>query len=299
MLLPVTDKDPTWGNPNAPVTVVEFSDFQCPFCARVGETVDELRQLYGPDQLRLVWKNLPLPFHDNARPAADVAMTVFALGGSDAFWKFCDLALANQRDFSPEHFLLWAVMAGVDGNKLNAELAARPHVAKVDQDLALAIRLGIRGTPVFRINGIPLMGAQPIEAFKEIIDAQLATAKALLAAGTPASQLYPALSARNAAAAPAVAEEAPAPEPEDTTIWRVPVEKSDPTRGSADALVTLVVFSDFQCPFCKQVEQTLAELERRYGKDLRIVWKDYPLPFHDSSDSRRRAGQGRPREEGA
>jgi protein-disulfide isomerase len=89
------------------------------------------------------------------------------------------------------------------------------------------------------------------------------------------------LSARNAAAAPAEQEKSSAPEPEDTTIWRVPVAKSDPTRGPADALVTLVLFSDFQCPFCKRVEETLASLEQKYGSDLRIVWKDYPLPFHE------------------
>jgi len=134
---------------------------------------------------------------------------------------------------------------------------------------------------VFRINGISLMGAQPIDAFKEIVDAQLAAAKVLAAGGTPKSQIYGVLSAKNAEAALAEEEKSPAPEPEDTAIWPVPVGKSDPTRGPADALVTLVLFSDFQCPFCKRVEETLLALEQKYGKDLRIVWKDYPLPFHD------------------
>ena len=279
--LPVTSKDPTWGSPDAPVTIVEFSDFECPFCARVGATLEELRRLYGKSQLRLVWKNYPLPFHNNARPASDAAMTVFALGGEGAFWKFHDLAFANQQDLSVENYLRWAVMAGVDGGRFQAELSARRNVAKVDEDAALAERLGIRGTPVFRINGIALMGAQPIDRFKEIIEAQLAAAKELTASGIPSGQVYPVLSARNAEAAPAAQEKAPAPEPEDTTIWKVPVGKSDPTRGPADALVTLVLFSDFQCPFCKRVEETLASLEHKYGPDLRIAWKDYPLPFHE------------------
>jgi protein-disulfide isomerase len=279
----VTAKDPTWGNSDAPVTVVEFSDFQCPFCSRVGETLNELKRVYGPDRLRLVWKNYPLPFHASARPAADAAMTVFALGGADAFWRFHDLVFANQRELSPENYQRWAVMVGLDGDKFQAELSAKHHVAKVDEDLALATRMGITGTPVFRINGIPLMGAQPIESFKEIIDPQLAAAKELAASGTPADQLYSVLSAKNAQAASAPEdEEKPAvPEPEDTAIWRVPVEKSDPARGPADALVTLVLFSDFQCPYCKRVEETLADLEQKYGSDLRIVWKDYPLPFHN------------------
>ena len=280
--VPVTAADPVWGNPDAPVTIVEFSDFQCPFCSRVGDTLDGLKRSYGPSQLRLAWKNYPLPFHNNARPAAEAAMAVFAMGGVEAFWRFHDLVFANQRELSAENYLRWAAMAGVDGAKFETELSSKRQSAKVDDDLALATRLGIRGTPVFRINGIPLMGAQPLEAFKEIIDGQLAAAKALAASGTPASQMYNVLSAKNADAVPSVADKAaPAPEPEDTAIWRVPVEKSDPTRGPADALVTLVMFSDFQCPYCKRVEETLGALEQKYGTDLRIVWKDYPLPFHN------------------
>jgi Protein-disulfide isomerase len=105
-------------------------------------------------------------------------MTVFALGGEDAFLKFHDLAFANQRELSAENYLRWAVMAGVDGGKFQAEFSARRHAAKVDEDVALANRLGIRGTPVFRINGIAFMGAQPIENFKEIVDAQLLATRA-------------------------------------------------------------------------------------------------------------------------
>jgi len=284
-VVPVTAKDPSWGNPEAPVTIVEFSDFQCPFCARVGETLDELRRVYGPGQLRLVWKNYPLPFHNQARSASDAAMTVFALGGADAFWKFHDLVFDNQRELSAENYQGWAVLAGVDGAKFQAELSTRRQSAKVDEDVALATQLGVTGTPVFRINGIPLMGAQPIDRFKEVIDVQLAVAKALVSSGTAANQIYNVLSAQNARAVPAEVEKSPEPEPQDTSIWRVPVGKSDPTRGPADALVTLVLFSDFQCPYCKRMEETLTTLEQKYGADLRIVWKDYPLPFHDRAVS--------------
>src|SRR5664279_3698719 len=281
-VVPVTDQDPSWGYPLAPVTIVEFSDFQCPFCGRVGRTLDELRRMYGPEQVRFVWKHYPLPFHSNARPAAEAATTVFRLGGAEAFWKFHDLIFAHQRALDAGSFRTWAEQSGVAGSAFEAAFAARAYAAKVDDDIALADRLGIRGTPVFRINGVPVMGAQPIGQFVEIIEAQLAMAQQLVAAGTTASALYASLSARNGAAGLTERQEAEdAPEPEDTTIWPVPVSTSDPVRGSTDAPVTLVLFSDFQCPFCKTIEGTLRALEKKYGKDLRIVWKDYPLPFHD------------------
>jgi protein-disulfide isomerase len=281
--VPVTAADPTWGSPEAPVTIVEFSDFQCPFCSRAGETIEELKRAYGPEQLRVVWKNFPLAFHVNARPAAEAAMTVFALGGGSAFWKFHDLVLANQGDLSADNYVAWAVEAGIGRGRFQEAISARRGKAKIDEDMALASRLDIRGTPVFRINGVPLFGAWPIESFRAIIDGQLVVAKDLLAAGIAARGIYPALCGRNIVAAAPLPATAPQPGPEDTTIWSVPVERDDPSRGPADALVTLVLFSDFECPFCKRLESTLTTLLQKYGSDLRIVWKDYPLPFHRQS----------------
>jgi protein-disulfide isomerase len=283
--VPVTANDPVWGSPTAPVTLVEISDFQCPFCGRAAPTVTQLEKLYGPEKLRVVWKNNPLPFHKQSRPAHDAAVTVFALGGNDAFWKFYDLAFANQRDLTEENFQKWATQAGVDPAKFKTALASKKYVSKVDEDIALARKLGATGTPAFRINGVTLSGAQPIDKFKEIIDEQLAEAKKLLAAGTKPEAIYPTLTNKNQAAGPdqpkpAAADAKPTPEEDDNTVWKVPVESDDPVRGPSDALVTMVVFSDFQCPFCKRVEDTLHKIVGLYPKDVRIVWKDNPLPFH-------------------
>lgn len=289
-MVPVVAQDPTWGNPNAPVTVVEFSDFQCPFCTRVLPTLEELKRSYGPDQLRLVWKHFPLSFHANARPAAEAAATVCAIGGSKAFWTFHDLAFAGQRSLSPDQFAAWAAQAGVPSAEYASAMAAGRGKGKVDEDLAVGGRLRVTGTPSFLINGVALAGAQPIEKFKEIIDAQLAAAKALSSSGVAAHDLYSALCAQNMGGKP-VAEEKDDEkaaekahedaDQEDQTIWGVPVEDGDPVRGPADALVTVVVFSDFQCPFCQRLETTLTRLRQQYGRDLRIVWKDRPLPFHE------------------
>src|SRR5690242_12965383 len=163
--VPVDSKDPVWGSRSAPVTMVVFSDFQCPFCSRVENTVNELKAKYGKDKLRIVWKNTPLPFHPNAKPAAIAAEAVFRLGGSNAFWKFHDTAFSNQKDLSPEKYEQWAVEAGVDRAKFK-DLITKPEVAaKVDADTAVGKSAGVTGTPASFINGVFLSGAQPTDKF--------------------------------------------------------------------------------------------------------------------------------------
>jgi protein-disulfide isomerase len=280
--VPVTSKDPQWGKANAPVTIVEISDFQCPFCSRVEPTIEQVRQKYGPDKVRIVWKNNPLPFHKNARPAHEAAMTVFGLGGNDAFWKFHHTAFANQQALSDENYEKWAKEAGVDVAKFKAAYAAKKFAAKVDEDLAMAKKVGASGTPAFRINGVTVSGAQPIDKFTEVIDAQLAEAKKLVASGTKPADVYVTLTNKNqqAVAAAPDAKKAPDAEEEDKSVWKVLVQDDDPIRGPKDALVTMIIFSDFQCPFCKRVEDTLKQVAAAYPQDVRFVWKDNPLPFH-------------------
>jgi protein-disulfide isomerase len=278
--VPVSSKDPQWGKPTAPVTIVEISDFQCPFCSRVEPTMKQLKEKYGPDKLRVVWKHNPLPFHKNARPAHEAAQTVFALGGSDAFWKFHASAFANQQALSDESYEKWAKEAGVDPAKFKAAYASKKYAAKVDEDLAMAKKIGATGTPAFRINGVTLSGAQPVDKFAEVIDAQLAEAKKLVASGTKPADVYVALTNKNQNAAPAPAQKKEDAEEEDKNVWRVLVQEDDPIRGPKDALVTMIIFSDYQCPFCKRVEETLKQVATSYPNDVRFVWKDNPLPFH-------------------
>lgn len=278
--VPVSAKDPQWGKPNAPVTIVEISDFQCPFCSRVGPTLKQLKEKYGPDKIRVVWKHNPLPFHKNARPAHEAAQTVFALGGSDAFWKFHDSAFANQQALTDENYEKWAKEAGVDPAKFKAAYASKKYAAKVDEDMAMAKKVGATGTPAFRINGVTLSGAQPIDKFSEVIDQQLAEAKKLVAGGTKPGDVYVSLTNKNQTAAPAQQAKKEDAEEEDKSVWKVLVQDDDPIRGPKDALVTMIVFSDFQCPFCKRVEETLKQVATTYPNDVRFVWKDNPLPFH-------------------
>lgn len=156
--VPVSSKDPVWGSRTAPVTLVLFSDFECPFCTRVETTITQLKEKYGPDKLRVVWKSNPLPFHKNARPASVAAETAFRLGGSKAFWKFHDLAFANQKALTPENFEQWAVQAGVDKAKFKAAYDKQEYAAKVDADMAIGKTAGVTGTPASFINGVFLSG---------------------------------------------------------------------------------------------------------------------------------------------
>lgn len=133
---------PVWGNRAAPVTLVLFSDFQCPFCTKVEATIDQLKEKYGKDKLRIVWKSNPLPFHQNARPASLAAETVFRLGGSAAFWKFHAAAFAGQQTLDYPHFEQWAVAAGVNKVKFKASYDKQEFAARIDADMAVGKSAG-------------------------------------------------------------------------------------------------------------------------------------------------------------
>jgi protein-disulfide isomerase len=273
-LVPVYADDPSLGPKTAPVTIVMWSDFQCPFCSRVKPTMQALRAKYG-DQLRIVWKDLPLDFHKHAREAAVVARVVFLMQGSDTFWHFHDQLFEHQAALSTESIHAWASVLGVDSASL--QTYRDEAEAKVERSLADSKRLGIQGTPNFMIDGQVLTGAQPVDKFAAVIDAHLEKAKELTANGTAPGDVYPAL-VKTFYQTPVPEVEEPEPPP-DPTVWSVPLNNA-PVRGAKSALITIVTFSDLQCTFCKRVEGTFAQLEKEYPGKLRFVWKDNPLSFH-------------------
>ncbi|XXX81120.1 thioredoxin domain-containing protein [Sorangium sp. So ce134] len=280
--VPVSSKDPMWGARTAPVTMVVFSDFECPFCSRVETTINQLKDKYGAEKLRIIWKNNPLPFHKNARPAALAAETVFRLGGSKAFWKFHELAFQNQKSLTTDNFEKWAGEAGVDKAKFKAAFDRQEYMAKIDADMAVGKSSGVTGTPASIINGVFLSGAQPIDKFTAVIDEQLKAAQAAIASGTKPDKVYAKLAAENKAKAPPQ-KDRERPQEDDKTVWKVPVGDA-PAKGPATALVTIVEWSDFQCPFCSKVVPTIDELLKTYGDKVRFVWKNNPLPFHQRAE---------------
>ncbi|APR82000.1 thiol:disulfide oxidoreductase [Minicystis rosea] len=267
--IPVTAADPTWGRHDAPVTLVVFADFQCPFCTRLMSTIEAMENHYGPGTLRVVWKNNPLPFHMDARPAAEIAMSMYERFGNDGFWKVHQAFFTEQRRLKEVSADL-AAQAGFTESELHRGRA------KVHADIDLAKRSGVTGTPASFINGVFISGAQPYEKFAAVIDEQLDKAQKLATSGTPRRRVYAELSKQQwkAPAPPSVVKEQ-----EDRSIHLVPVGKSA-VRGKPTALVTIVEFADFQCPFCGRVEATLRQVEQTYGDKVRLVYKHNPLPFH-------------------
>jgi protein-disulfide isomerase len=273
--VPVEPRGPRWGDDNALVTLVEFSDIECPFCARVQPTLSALKERYGPKQLRIVWRHAPLPFHQRARPAAFASEAVYQLAGDTAFFGFVTLLFRDQARLAPEDLRRAAASVGVDAASFELLSHAPGVSSRVDADLELARRVGANGTPHFLINGIAVSGAVPIEDFVQVIDGELAETRKLLAKGVAPGRVYAERTKANFGAPREPEQELAAQE----LAWNVPVGNS-PKQGPDDALVTIIEFSDFECPFCKRVQPTLARVRDRYGKDVRIVWKHLPLPFH-------------------
>ncbi|MEJ7733645.1 MAG: thioredoxin domain-containing protein [Polyangiaceae bacterium] len=284
--VPVSSKDPTWGSRTAPVTLVLWSDFQCPFCTKVEASIDQLKEKYGPEKLRVIWKNNPLPFHKEAKPAALAAETVFRLGGSKAFWTFHKKAFENQKALTAENFELWAGEAGVDKAKFKAAIEKNEYAAKIDKDMADGKAAGVTGTPASMINGVFLSGAQPVDKFTAVIDEQLKAAQAKVASGVKPDKVYAALAAENKGKNPPPKGRDgadAAPKEDDKTVWKVPAGDS-PVKGNPNALVTIIEFSEFQCPFCSKVIPTLDEVMKTYGDKVRVVFKSNPLPFHNRAN---------------
>lgn len=276
--VPIAPGTPARGAAQPRVTIVELSDFQCPFCARVEPTLERLLAEY-PEDVRIVWMDHPLAFHTSARMAARAAMEAQAQGGDARFWAMHDLLFERYRELSRETILAAGAQLGLDGARLAAAVDGTTYDPAIDADIALAERLGARGTPGFFVNGRQLMGAQPYERFRELVDRELAHARALEASGTPRAALYETITARGRSSAPPREPTPARPEPDATRVHAVPVGDS-PVQGPADALVTVVVFSDFECPFCARLTPTLARLREAHPRDVRVVFKHNPLAFH-------------------
>ena len=162
--------DPALGAPTAPVTVIEFSDFQCPFCQRVMPTLKRLHDAYG-DRVRIVWKDFPLTsIHPEAFKAAEAGQCAREQG---KFWEYHDRLFANQQALQPEFLKKYAVELGLDAAKFNACLDTAKYAERVQEQMGVGNALGVSSTPSVFINGRLVSGAHPYETFAAIIDEEL------------------------------------------------------------------------------------------------------------------------------
>jgi protein-disulfide isomerase len=167
--LPVAASGPAKGSEKAKVTIVEFSDFQCPYCSRVNPTIERVMQGYG-DKVRVVYRQFPLPFHAQAQKAAEASLCANDQG---KFWSLHDRMFADQGKLAVPDLKAAARELGLDGARFDACLDGGGKGSLVGADIDAAKAVGVQGTPAFFINGVFLNGAVPFEQFQSVIEREL------------------------------------------------------------------------------------------------------------------------------
>jgi protein-disulfide isomerase len=284
-IVPIERDDLVFGPADARVTFTVFVDYQCPYSAKLMTELAALLAAY-PADVRVVVKHFPLNMHREARPAAEAVIAAAVQGRGLAMHA---LVFANQRTLAPEDLLDLARQAGVPNMpRFIADVEDAYGRPQVDRDLALGQQLAVTSTPSFFINGVPQRGAKTFEQLRELVEAELVIVDRLIATGAARHEVYASFMHAGAAKRELPAKPSaqptsqPAGKPDPSVHYAVPVD-GRPSKGPDDALVTIIEFSDFECPFCLRVQTTLTELERRYGKDLRIVYRHQPLSFHKNA----------------
>ena len=167
------DDDAVLGDENAKVTMIEFSDYECPFCGRHFEqTYPQIKKEYiDTGKVKLVFRDFPLSFHPQAQKAAEAAECA---GEQGKYFEMHDKLYSNQESLSVDNYKKWAKEIGLDTAKFNDCLDSGKMASEIAKDMADGTSYGVKGTPGFFINGKPVSGAQPFSVFKQAIDAELA-----------------------------------------------------------------------------------------------------------------------------
>lgn len=165
------DDDPSIGPADAPITLIEFSDFNCPYCRRWHQqTLPALMAAYG-DKIHFVYRDLPVV--GGGAVGALAAQAANCAGDQGAYWEFHDAVFSAQYGLSREAYLQYAADLGLDGEALTECLDTGYYEQEVRDDLSYAYGLGINSTPTFFLNGIAIIGAQPTDVFTTLIDSEL------------------------------------------------------------------------------------------------------------------------------
>lgn len=165
--------EPVRGKADAPVTIIEFSDFECPYCRRAHETLRKLEESHG-GKFKMVYRHFPLQFHKQAQKAAEASQCA---DDQKKFWEFHDLIFANPQRMSADEFKKMARELKLDGDKFDACLDGGAHAKRVLLDQQIGAELGVSGTPTFFVNGLRLVGAVPLEQLQSVVLEEIARAE--------------------------------------------------------------------------------------------------------------------------
>ncbi|MEO8701035.1 MAG: thioredoxin domain-containing protein [Kofleriaceae bacterium] len=265
--VPIGGGTPTTGPADAPVTIVVWSDFACGYCYRVQFTLDALERLY-PGQIRLAHRTLPLD--EDFTTTAEAALAAAAQG---RFRPMSDRIYAVGGRLDRAGVELLARDLGLDMVRFRADLDTRKHKPQIDADVKDAVALGVSGTPTFFINGRPVHGNQPLKVFADVVDEELARA-----AKTPGG--YDVLVGKGAQSADAAKQVHAEFELDSKATYKVGLGLAGHQLGKDDALVTVVVWGDFQCPFCAKLHASLAHVPAKYGDSVRVIYRHLAMRNH-------------------
>ncbi len=257
VVVPVGSDDASEGAALPLVTIVEFSDFECPFCGRLAANLAQIVLRY-PEDVRLVFKQFPLPMHANAEPAARAAV---AAGAQGKFWEMHDALFADRTKLAEPALMTHAKDLGLDMTRFAADFAAPATLAKVRAEANEGRVIEVASTPTFFVNGRKITGAKDIEALAQIVEEERAAAQKLLDAGAERASLYAHFmhAAKPGAGTPAAVDpNFRRGEASKAANYAIGVGPARPTRGPADARVTVVAYTDYGCAGCAAGNANLA-----------------------------------------
>lgn len=257
---------PSRGPMSAPIVIQEFADFHCGFCKKASPTMNKILQNY-PDKVRLVFRHHPL----SVTPGQGSFLTHEAAACAHQqgkFWPFAEAVFAFEKLPSAADLDAIAQKTGLNTAAFKQCVQSGTYREFIKSEVESGKASGISGTPAFIINGQLFSGAQPYESYETII-------KDILSGKIPSGGTAP------KPAAPAT------PPP----VVKIEDLDGRPSVGPKNAPVTLVIFSDFHCPFCEKLEDSISQVMKNYEGKVRKVWRHYPLPFHAGADRTHQASE--------
>ena len=229
------------------VTVVEFSDFMCPYCSKMVPVTDQLLKSY-PGKIRLIVRDFPLEFHHGSELAHEASLAAKAQG---KYWEMYHLLFANQQHLTRSDLSGYAKQLDLDLAKFENALDTHEYRPQIQESVAEGKALGVNGTPCFFVKGRKLEGVQSFDSLRM---------QAALGVDQPHDE-----------------------KPTQAAKKMEVVAANAPVRGSPDAAVTITEYADFQCPFCASARGSIDQVLREYPGRVKLVFKSFPLEFHADS----------------